>query len=224
MSQVERSVKRPAVARKGKLAVWQARASDPSDPSGPDVEIRVGIRLKHARLHKGLTLKQVANAVACSESTISKIETDKLRPSTFMLHRIARVLETNVAALFSETAPGLGPVYIVRANQRPAIRVEPEWQGHGIWLERVIPLAKGGLLQAHVLNVSPGGRSDGVIQHPGEDFGFVITGQLDLEVDGVGYQLSAGDCFFFPSSMAHGYGNSGKGLTRILWLNTPPTF
>ena len=68
----------------------------------PPTEIRIGIRLKHARLTKGLSLRQLADEVGCSESFVSKIENDKVRPSFSMLHRIVATLEMNVALLFAK--------------------------------------------------------------------------------------------------------------------------
>jgi transcriptional regulator with XRE-family HTH domain len=187
-------------------------------------EVRIGMRLKHARLTKGYTLKELANIVECSESMISKVENDKLRPSIAMLHRFAQALETNIASLISEPDPNVGLVSIVRDNQRPRIHVDPELQGADVWLERIISPSNGGLLQSHVLNLAPKGRSDGLIRHTGEELGFVIEGEVDLEVERVIYHLQAGDSFFFASSLAHGYYNKGKKITRILWVNTPPSF
>jgi transcriptional regulator with XRE-family HTH domain len=187
-------------------------------------EVRIGIRLKHARLAKGYTLKQLADVAECSESMISKVENDKLRPSISMLHRFAQALETNIASLIAEPDPSLGHVSIVRSNLRTRIHVDPELQGADVWLERVITPSNGGLLQAHVLNLAPGSRSDGLIDHVGEELSFVISGEVDLEVDGKLYRLQAGDSAFFPSSLPHGYYNKSKHITRILWVNTPPSF
>jgi transcriptional regulator with XRE-family HTH domain len=187
-------------------------------------EVRIGMRLKHARLAKGYTLKELADVVDCSESMISKVENDKLRPSIAMLHRFAQALETNIASLIAEPDPGIGLVSIVRNNRRPRIHVDPELQGGDVWLERVITPSNGGLLQAHVLNLAPGSRSDGLIRHVGEELSFVISGEVNIEVDGKIYPLRAGDSAFFPSSLAHGYHNKGKQITRILWVNTPPSF
>ena len=77
----------------------------------PPTEIRIGIRLKHARLTKGLSLRQLADEVGCSESFISKIENDKVRPSFSTLHRIVAALEMNVALLFAEEMPGVRSGY-----------------------------------------------------------------------------------------------------------------
>jgi uncharacterized cupin superfamily protein len=47
------------------------------------------------------------------------------------------------------------------------------------------------LLQAHVLNLAPGSRSDGLIRHVGEELSFVIAGEIDLEVDGTLYRFAS---------------------------------
>src|ERR1700710_214916 len=133
--------------------------SRPAAAKASGKEVRIGMRLKHARLSKGYTLKELADIVECSESMISKVENDKIRPSIAMLHRFSQALETNIASLISEPDPNVGLVSIVRSGQRPRIHVDPEWQGEGVWLERLVPPSSGGLLQAHVLNLSPQGRS-----------------------------------------------------------------
>lgn len=198
--------------------------SPPRKKNGRANEVRVGMRLKHGRLAKGYTLRQLADLVECSESMISKVENDKLRPSIAMLHRFAQALESNIASLIAEPDPEMGPVSIVRRDMRTRIHVDPELQGGDVWLERIITPSNGGLLQSHVLNLAPGSRSDGLIRHVGEELGFVLSGEVDLEVDGKLYRLQAGDSAFFPSSLPHGYYNKGKQITRILWVNTPPSF
>lgn len=205
----------------------QLRRAASRDETGHDrdAEVRIGGRLKYARLSKGYTLAELAEIVKCSESMISKVENDKLRPSIAMLHRFAQALETNIASLISEPDPSAGLVNIIRAESRPRIHVDAEWQGaDGVWLERVVPPTPGGLLQSHVLNLAPNGRSDGLISHTGEELGFVLTGEVELDVGGSTYSLKSGDSFFFPSSLEHGYRNRGKSVTRILWVNTPPSF
>jgi transcriptional regulator with XRE-family HTH domain len=190
----------------------------------PSAEIRIGIRVKHARLTKGLSLRQLANEVNCSESFISKIENDKVRPSFSMLHRMVAALEMNVAALFTERPPEAKQVDIMRPGQRPVIRVDPVWQGKGIQLERLKSNSKVALLQANIHHVEPGANTDGAISHDGEEFGYVLTGKLLLMVDNISYLIKEGESFSFNSKLPHSYSNPGNKAAKVLWLNTPPTF
>lgn len=186
--------------------------------------IRIGVRLRHARLAMGMNMKEVATMIACSESFISKLENDKVHPSLSILHRLVAALNINVSSLFSDVDPVDDPVLVMRAGTRPLIRTNPPRRGEGVTLERLVPHSRGVLLQANIHIVLPKGSSHGLIEHAGEEFGFVLEGMLNLVVDGVTYTMNAGDSFFFSSHLPHGYHNPGKKIARVLWMNTPPTF
>ncbi|MCC7272115.1 MAG: cupin domain-containing protein [Alphaproteobacteria bacterium] len=186
--------------------------------------VEIGTRLRHARLTKGSTLRQLAEQVGCTESFLSKVENDKVRPSLAILHRLVVALEINVATLFTESPAGEGPVAIMRNGERPAIRMDPRRRGRGIVLERILPNALAKLLEANIHHVAPKGSSDGLIQHDGEELGYVLAGRLELIVDGVEYLVEAGDSFFFDSALPHGYRNPGDVEASVLWVNTPISF
>jgi transcriptional regulator with XRE-family HTH domain len=185
--------------------------------------VEIGVRLRHARLTKGLSLRAVADQVGCSESFVSKIENDRVNPSLTTLHKLVRVLETNIASLFSDT-PDDTSVQVFRPGSRPLIRMDPLRHGKGIVLERLLSQARSTLLQANIHRIDPGGESDGRIEHEGEEIGYILQGELELRIDDKTYLLSAGDSFFFPSHLPHGYFNPGEVETRVIWINTPPTF
>ena len=191
---------------------------------GAREEICIGAHIRHARLTKDLSLRQLADVVGCSESFVSKIENDKVRPSFSMLHRIVAALDINVAALFAERGAELGPVIIMRPNKRPVIHVDHIGRDNGITLERLIPHFSGTLLQANIHHINPGANTDGSIEHQGEEFGYVLEGRLRLIVNSVTYEVEHGESFSFPSHLAHSYSNPATVVTRVLWVNTPPTF
>src|SRR5262245_31002445 len=182
----------------------------------------IGTRLRHARLMRSSRLKDVAAAAGCSESLVSKIENNKIEPSLQVLHKLCTVLNIGLGELFTrqeEDAP-----VVTRAGKRSKIDMDPVRRGHGILIERVIPYAKGHLLEGNIHIVAPGGSSFGLISHEGEEVGYVISGEIELFLGDRAYQLSAGDTFCFCSEIGHGYRNRGKAEARILFVNTPPTF
>jgi transcriptional regulator with XRE-family HTH domain len=185
-------------------------------------EVRIGARLKHARMVRGLTLKQVADAAKCSESFVSKLENDKASPSFTMLHRLTTILGANVAALFA-TAEEIGGV-LSHSGSRPVIVTDQLRMGKGIRLERLIPYSHSYLLQGNIHHVAAGGRSDGNIVHSGEEVGYVLEGEIELTVDGRRFRAKAGDSFHFRSELPHGYRNIRSKRARVIWINTPPTF
>ena len=183
-------------------------------------ESRVGLKMKHMRLLKGLTLKQLAGLAHCSESMLSRIENGNANPSIKTMHRVALALSMPVSCLFQGADDDDGNV-VLRQGERPTVQAG---QGNGHKLEALIPSRSGNLLSGYINDIEPGGGSGGVITHEGEEFGYVLDGELDLIIDKKKYRLRPGDSFHFRSERPHSYINSCKKVARILWLNTPPTF
>lgn len=193
----------------------KARAAAPAP-------VAIGTRLRHARLVKGLLIKELAQRVGVSISLISKYENDKLLPPLTVLHSLVTALDTNIGALFDPNWSGVGHVF--RAGARPLIAAAGDRDSAGVTLERLIPNGQGHLLQGNIHIVAPGGGSMGPMQHVGDEFGFVIEGRLELVIGDTAHELGVGDSFAFPSQTPHTYRNPGSELTRVIWINTPPTF
>lgn len=202
---------------KGNTTTMPPKTGEAKDRSG-----RLGTRIKHARLTRGLTLQTMAETIGCSVSALSKIENRKANPSITMLHKICGALGINMAALFAEGEDGAS--IVIRAADRPVI--DTDHNGHGIQLQRLVPSAPGYLLQGNLHIIEPGGYSTEGLQHEGEEMGYVLEGVLELNLDGKTYIAEEGDSFFFRSDIKHSYGNpsSSKCATRVIWVNTPPTF
>ncbi len=152
---------------------------------------------------------------------VSKVETGRVSPSLTMLSRLANALSVNVSTFFVDREESQ---VVMRSGSRPQLDTDALRRGDGVTLERLAPCADGCMLQANIHIIAVGGRSDGVISHLGEEVGFLIEGELELEVDGKPYHLRAGDSFYFSSDRPHGYRNIGDTEARVLWVNTPPTF
>ena len=182
----------------------------------------LGVRLRHARLMAGMRLKEVAAKADCSESFLSKIENEKTTPSLLSLRRIAEVLGLTLGELFA--APDEAERVVMKAGERPVMSFDPLRKGSGVSLERLIPYSAHHLLQGNIHLIDPGGGSDGTVQHPGEELGYVLEGSIELVLDGRTFLLTEGDSFTFRSERAHGYRNIGASQARVLFVNTPPTF
>ena len=182
-------------------------------------ESRVGLKMRHTRLLKGLTLKKLADLAECSESLLSRIENGSANPSIKTMHRVALALDMPVSGLFQDA--GDDSSVVLRHGERPMVEAG---QGKGHRLEALIPSRRGNLLSGYINDIDPGSGSEGVITHEGEEFGYVLDGELELIVDKKKYQLRPGDSFYFRSERPHSYSNNRKKVARILWLNTPPTF
>ncbi len=210
------------VALKKETLQRKARQQALADQRG-EISPRIGFQLKRERRVRGLRLKDVAEATGLSLSLISKIENNRVSPSLSTLHRVAKALGTSVSALFmmDETLDKV----VHRPHERPvAGRVQSMVEWDGIEAEIMVPFGSGRLLEGFVFIMEPGSHSGGVLQHEGEECGYVLEGQLELTVGEKCYLLDPGDSFFFPSEIPHAYRNPGDMTARVIWINTPPTF
>jgi len=181
-----------------------------------------GAKVRHVRKVKRLRLKDVAADAGCSESLLSKIECGKATPSLRMLHRIAAALDMSIASLFSDGDGKSAILY--RSGERPTIVISNSQRRDAIVLERLTLHAEGRSLEGNLHVIAPGATNGGEIKHEGEEVGYVLEGEFELNVGGATYHLKPGDSFFFRSELPHSYRNSSNITTRVLWINTPPTF
>ncbi|WP_066605774.1 cupin domain-containing protein [Celeribacter halophilus] len=182
----------------------------------------LGARLRAERQNKGLTLKQLADRAGCSLSMLSKIETEQASPSLKTLHQITAALGTSILQLFREA--GGQDVSLYRHGERPSVVVRRQSDQPAIYIERLSPTYAGTMLDANIHTLEPGADSGGDIRHDGEEIGYVLEGAAELCVNGEVIPLVQGDSFYFASALPHRYRNTFDGTTRILWVNTPPTF
>jgi quercetin dioxygenase-like cupin family protein len=169
-----------------------------------------------------MRLKDVAERAKCSEGMLSKIENDRAVPSLTTLHRLCKALNLSVSALLNKDLAE--PWTILRPGERAVIGHASGSGSEGVKAEVIIPHADGRLLEGFVVIIEPGGHTAGVLQHQGEEVGYVMEGQLELTINSEVQLLNAGDSFYFPSDLPHEYRNPGKTRMRAVWINTPPTF
>jgi len=189
--------------------------------AAPDksADLQIGARVRHARLLSGILMRELAEKVGCTESTISKIESGRVIPSLPMLQRLIEALNRDFSSFFGAdlNSPGL----VQKAGERPIIQTDPLRQGTGVAYERLVPFGAGNLLEANVHIVEPGGEKNDQITHQGESLGFVIEGRLELTIEATVYQLGPGDSFFYKNHLTTSYRNTGPTVARIVWVNTP---
>ena len=197
--------------------------------ANPDLaanDLRIGMKLKHARLVKKLRLTDVAALTGLSESLISKVENNRTTPSLSTLHLLAKALGTNIAALF-DGQTGTYQV-VMRRGQRPILSRLGTMgtDAEGTETELLIPFGSKSLLQATLVRVEPGKgslASGRIREHQGDEVGYIVRGRIKLRVGSDEYLLVKGDAFFFPSHLPHGVTNIGNDKAEIVWVSTPPS-
>jgi DNA-binding transcriptional MerR regulator/quercetin dioxygenase-like cupin family protein len=174
----------------------------------------IGGHLRQLRTQRGLSLAQVARSVGVSVGFLSALERSNMSGSVSTLRKLARFYKTNILTFFD---PNDVNGRVVRPESRKVLEAGP-----GVRMEL---LAWGNtVMEPHLFRVAPGSGSGESYAHEGEEFLYVLRGELRIALEGEDYQLKSGDSFYFESATPHNWKNPGKTETWILWVNTPPTF
>ena len=192
---------------------------DPLRP-GADAESRAdGRPLRRVREEMGLSLREASERSSLSISFISAVERGVSGASVATLQRLTAAYGTTLRDLFG-TPNEDPPDRLIRAGERRALRL-------GTADVRIEELARDARqLEPQLFVLSPGASSDGSYAHEGEEFLYLLSGAVTVWVgDEECYVLDReGDALSFPSTLPHRWRNDASGESRLLWINTPPTF
>ncbi len=198
-----------------------------TSPAAPPVETAqdasdglVGIKLRQLRKRRGMSLQAVATATGISIGHLSQLERDLASPSIKMLHDLSRTLGVSISWFFgSGDSDGAEVQFIVRAGDRERIRFSDGIDDFKLNSGAVKRL--GLLWSTFEPGASSGAES---YTHEGEEAGVVLSGELELWIDGRLIVLREGDSFSFPSNRPHRYRNPGPQASVVVWAMSPPTY
>ena len=188
---------------------------DPTNGSpGSAAGSGLGSRLRALRTAHGWSLAEVAEKSGLSVSFLSAVERGQSSISVGSLFKLADAYGT--------TVPGLSPDYQAdgRSVLHPPERPRYVADGGRVVIEDLI--ARAGALEAQRIEIQPGGGSEEAYAHPGEEFVYVLSGQVVFVIEErIHYRLEAGDSLSFRSTQLHRWWNDGAESTTVLWINAP---
>jgi len=205
----------------------------------------VGSHIRDRRQSLELSVRELARRVGLSASLISQIERGKATPSVATLYAITNELGLSLDELFSEGAAaaptpigafaaaaglreldaqtrgnGAGPGEVaagpvVRPSQRKAIQLHS-----GVRWELLTP-SSDPKIDFLFVDYEPGGAScdPGVLmRHAGREYGYVLSGTLEVTVEFETYRLEPGDSICFDSTIPHRLATVGEEPVHAIWF------
>jgi len=162
-------------------------------------KLNIGDRIKMLRTTQKRTMQEIAEASELSKSMISKIENNKTVPSVAALVKIAKALGTNISSLLEQD--GFLNA-IITTRQKAQENLTTTDKGYSIY-----PYASGyheKKMQPFLFVAKKGEVTPHELSHEGEEFIYVIKGQMRMQVGEVEYLLNSGDSLYFNSVQRHG--------------------
>ena len=177
----------------------------------------IGIKINQLRKKNGLTQEELADRCELSKGFISQVERGLTSPSIATLIDILECLGTNLKDFFNESSQEK----IVFTKQDV---FEKDDKDEGNMITWLIPNAQKNDMEPILINIEPGGRSVLHPPHEGEEFGYVISGNIYVHLGNKKFKAKKGDSFYFRPTSDHYLHNNGKTRATVLWVASPPSF
>ncbi|MGP8252953.1 MAG: helix-turn-helix domain-containing protein [Terracidiphilus sp.] len=182
----------------------QKTQADPETAERFIAEKHIGDRIRRLRLKKSMGLVELGRHTGLSASFLSQLETGRVVPTLRNLARIAMVFSKDLSYFFESEPAAIFRVHRQKDRVRlPQTGVEPptytfESLGFMVpdrhmdpYFAEFIPQEEDAEPKAHV--------------HPGYEFLYVLSGELELAHSEHHTKLAAGDAVYFDSAAPHSY-------------------
>ena len=177
--------------------------------------MEIGIKIKRLRVLCQLTQEELANRCELTKGYISQIENDLTSPSISTLIDILSALGTNLKDFFNEETE---EKIVFKDNDY----IEKDYESHTInWL---VPNSQKNEMEPILVELQENGKTALDMPHDGQEFGYVLEGKIKVHVGSKVAIVNVGETFYFDSDKNHYVENVNQGISKIIWVSSPPNF
>lgn len=185
----------------------------------PQTTQTLGADLRALRKARGLTLQGLSETLNRSVGWLSQVERDLSEPSITDLRHIAAALGVSVSMLFRHAAaPAHEAGYVVRKNARRPIGSSTA----GLIEELLSPDLTDDFEMVHSTFL-PHSRITAEVVRPTQEVGFVVSGRLEITINGTRHVLHPGDSFRIRGE-AFTWANPTPEPAVAIWVIAPPVY
>ena len=181
----------------------------------------LGRKIRELRQQRDWSLAELSKRSGVALSSLSRIETGRMTGTLESHIQVAKSLGVRLPELYAGLDPLGGPILEVRPRGEAGEKVQA---GKAATL---VPLTGPSLqkkMLAVLLTLAPrqtSRRDRG--SAGGEEFLYVLKGQVDLVVGQEKARLNAGDCAYYVTSLPQQLANPGGSAAQALRVSSPPT-
>jgi len=190
-------------------------------------EVNVGSKIKELRLRINMNAKDLALKAQISVGMLSQLENGSTQGSVETLRKVARVLDTTLAQLFTNEnlniikASDDESIYVVRKDDRKKISFPDELYS----CDLLVPDLQGDI-EFVLVNLEPNRITNEVIPHTkgGEECNYVLKGEIVVTLNNKEFKLKKGDCIRFNPETPHKIENRSQKKASYISAITPVSF
>ena len=176
----------------------------------------VGAKIQSLREAQNLSVEELAANASLTIEQLTRIETDEVLPSLAPLLKVARALGVRLGT-FLDDQDETGPV-VCRKDEREGSTTFSTGAITGKHME-YHSLSKSKLnrhMEPFIIDVAPASDGGDMSSHEGEEFIFVMDGEVEIVYGNKTYRLSQGDSMYYDSIVPHHVHSFSKTSAKIL--------
>ncbi len=179
------------------------------------LEKRIADKIRQIRKNKGLTLAQLGKEVGLSKGMLSRIENSQVSLPIATLAKIARALGVPISIFFKDDDTDKEGYALTRRNERK--QVIRKGTRIGFTYYSLTGLKSQHIIEPFIVKY-PVIRKEPTIlfDHPGEEFLFVLKGNIEFIYGKEKIRLGPGDAIHFDPSIPHRGQNAGEEESECL--------
>lgn len=175
----------------------------------------VGERVKKLREAQGLTLEQVCRLTGIAPERLRAFEEGDAVPSIGVVIKLSRVLGSRMEGLLHGGGIVSESLTICKAGESLAGEQGDTEQGYS-YKSLTRPGTAGHLMEPFLLTFDPRTEPGVPISHDGQEFVYVLEGEIELSYDGQSYQLARGDSAYLDATRLHTFRGLGEQPAQMM--------
>ena len=176
----------------------------------------LGEKIKNLRLSCDLTQEELADRCELTKGYISQLENDLTSPSIATLIDILSALGTTLKEFFADED---AEEKVSFSKNEFIEKVTDDYI-----LNWVVPNAQKNVMEPVHMVLHGGAKTDDDFPHEGEEFGFVLKGEIALKLGKRSVTVKKGESFYFTPNTVHSIVNKKDTDAEFIWVSSPPSF
>ena len=176
----------------------------------------IGEKIKDLRLACELTQEELADRCELTKGYISQLENDLTSPSITTLIDILSALGTDLKEFFSD----MGSEEKIAFTKSEFIeKITDDYE-----LNWLVPNAQKNAMEPVHMLLKANASTEEDVPHEGEEFGYVIKGEIILILGKKRVKVKKGESFYFSAQKVHKIVNNTNKDAEFIWVSSPPAF
>ena len=184
-----------------------------------DTSLHIGEKIKRLREGAGLSIEQLAERAGMQSEELERIEREMISPALGVLTKICDGLGVRLGRFF-DMGPRKYYALVRSSDEKVATRVASKsGADYGYEYTSLGSEKRERVMEPFIITINPPSDATEMEKpstHAGEEFVYVLEGELEIQLQDESFLLQPGDSIYYDASVPHRVLHRGQGSARVL--------